>query len=239
MSSQEMQSEHAPDLSALVDGEATASELKVLSKAWGQDESLRRDWHLYQLIGDTLRSDELAQDVAHDRQFLTRLSARLALEPVALAPRPPGVAATEGRVRARSNRWATPMTVAAGFLMVAGALLVVQNNGVWEPDGGARQLVQANASTKAEPGQSTGSEATAVAAVGLASPELASTSGADRSRTDAVRGSTASVYVSNGPMVHDARLERYLQAHKEFGSGAALGLSAGYLRNASFDAPRP
>jgi len=38
-------------------------------------------WHVYQLIGDVMRSEDLAAG-GHDLEFLTRLQAKLVLEPV-------------------------------------------------------------------------------------------------------------------------------------------------------------
>ena len=45
-------------------------------------------WHAYQLIGDVLRSEDLAAEPAADEAFLVALRARLADEPVVLAPQP-------------------------------------------------------------------------------------------------------------------------------------------------------
>jgi sigma-E factor negative regulatory protein RseA len=39
-------------------------------------------------------------------------------------------------------------------------------------------------------------------------------------------------------MVRDARLEELLAAHKEFGGASALQMPSGFLRNATFEAPR-
>jgi sigma-E factor negative regulatory protein RseA len=237
MSSQENEPSQAQGLSALMDGHASAAEAQQLSQAWAQDGRLRQDWHLYQLIGDTLRSEELAQPPAHDRQFMARFSARLALEPVVLAPQalssaglpaalPPELAAA-GR-RASRARWAAPMTVAAGFMLVAGALLVLQNNGVWQDTGGA-SLAQLSTPDTAASGL-----ASSVMPAGQ--PLLAST------RSESATGANPALsptYVVDGRLVRDPALDRYLQAHKEFGAGTALGVSTGYLRNASYDTPQP
>ena len=47
-----------------------------------------RRWHAYHLIGDVLRSDDLASAPGRDAAFLQRLSARLDDEPAVLAPEP-------------------------------------------------------------------------------------------------------------------------------------------------------
>src|SRR5579862_1544718 len=73
-------------LSALADGDATESESARAFHAWREDDDARATWHAYQLIGDVLRSDDLASDPAADQDFLVALRARLAAEPVVLAP---------------------------------------------------------------------------------------------------------------------------------------------------------
>jgi sigma-E factor negative regulatory protein RseA len=44
---------------------------------------------------------------------------------------------------------------------------------------------------------------------------------------------------SDGPqiMIRDPRLDELLAAHKQFGSTSALQMPAGFLRNATFEAP--
>lgn len=107
-------------LSALADGDAQA--VAPACALWRGDADARRSWHAYHLIGDVLRSDQLAQAPARDAAFLERLRARLAHEPVLLAPAAP----------ARAHRWLVPMAAAAGFVAVAGVLVVARLGG---PDG--------------------------------------------------------------------------------------------------------
>ena len=75
-------------LSALADGDATDSEAARAFQAWRDDADARSSWHAYQLIGDVLRSEDLAARPAADESFLVALRARLATEPVVLAPQP-------------------------------------------------------------------------------------------------------------------------------------------------------
>src|ERR1700744_2803595 len=100
-------------LSALADGDATDSEAARAFQAWRDDPDARASWHAYQLIGDVLRSDDLAAEPAAaaaghatrsagslrrgaalpaepaaDAASLAALRARLADEPVVLAPQP-------------------------------------------------------------------------------------------------------------------------------------------------------
>ena len=72
-------------LSALVDGQARPDELSQILQAWKGDADTRAAWRDYQFVGDVMRSAELAQGTDSDR-FLHNFRARLADEPVVLAP---------------------------------------------------------------------------------------------------------------------------------------------------------
>lgn len=65
-------------LSALVDGELTGTELEQ-ALAVAEDAQGQRNWQLYHLVGDVLRSPDLAHH--SQRDVLTGLRARLAQEP--------------------------------------------------------------------------------------------------------------------------------------------------------------
>jgi sigma-E factor negative regulatory protein RseA len=106
-------------LSTLLDGEGLPDAAEELSRRWRVDEALRADWHVYHVIGDVLRSEELAGSVRRDAAFLQALRVRLAHEPVPLAPAP--VVAP-----ARPRRWLAPAAAAAGFVLVGAAVLVLQ-----------------------------------------------------------------------------------------------------------------
>lgn len=121
-------------LSALADGDADAAQAGC--ELWRQDAEARRTWHAYHLIGDVLRSDELAGDPARDTAFLARLRGRLAAEPVPLAPTPAASKAADGW----RSRWLLPVAAAAGFVVVAGVLVVTRLAG---PAGGIGEPVLA------------------------------------------------------------------------------------------------
>jgi sigma-E factor negative regulatory protein RseA len=109
-------------LSALMDGEG--SEADLACNAWRDDAGVRADWHAYHLIGELMRSDDVRCSPRRDSRFLGRLRERLADEPVVLAPAATPAAVT-GRVAAR-RAWAAPAAVAAGFVAVAGVLMVTR-----------------------------------------------------------------------------------------------------------------
>lgn len=170
-------------LSALMDGELAPGELAGVCAAWQQDSGARACWHAYHLIGDVLRSDDLAAPAPRDEHFLQLLRSRLVLEPVPEAPAPwvaavlpaePGAASLPSRRRAAGwwsggGRLLAPTAVAAGFMLVAGGLVV---NKLMQP-------------------------APAVA------PQLAQSAPA------------------GDALVRDARLDRYLAAHRSLGSSLA------------------
>lgn len=110
-------------MSALTDGEADAAEVARGCVAWAAaDDAARRSWYAYQLIGDVLRSEDLAAKPARDLAFLDRLRLSLDAEPAILAPQPvPGVAA---RPAARRRAWVVPAALAAGVMALASVLVV-------------------------------------------------------------------------------------------------------------------
>jgi len=106
-------------LSAMIDGEADAAEFSRGCAAWGgADAHTRQGWHAYHLIGDVLRSDDLASPPGHDRAFMQRLNARLDSEPAVLAPEPLPVTPK------RRPAWAVPAAMAAGVMALATVLVV-------------------------------------------------------------------------------------------------------------------
>ncbi|MCZ2291620.1 MAG: sigma-E factor negative regulatory protein [Burkholderiales bacterium] len=109
-------------LSGLVDGECASADLEDTCSRWARDKELQRDWRMYHLIGDVLRSEELGAAATGDGAFLTALRPRLAAQPTPLAPAP----------LPRRRRPATPSGRSIWPLMVAGlAGVVVTGSAVW------------------------------------------------------------------------------------------------------------
>jgi sigma-E factor negative regulatory protein RseA len=210
------------DLSALTDGELDSTACMRACAAWRDDVAARDTWHVYQLIGDVLRSDDLASTRGHDAGFLTALHARLANEPSVLAPEPllhvgtpAGAAPVRRTVNAgRSSRWSwmAPSAVAAGFVLVAGALVVTRAP---LPGGGAFE------------------SALARIGVGGTTPQVVSTPTLAASETSLEQPAV----VINGRMLRDAKLESYLKAHQQFAGTTVLGVPSGFLRNAAAEVP--
>ena len=123
-------------MSALADGEASPEECSRGLSAWAESGSVARErWHAYQLIGDVLRSGDLAHPADLDRDFMARLTARLDAEPA------PTAAIVDLTVR-RRPRWVVPAGLAAGVLALGTALLVLHDS-TPGPSGGARLLAAA------------------------------------------------------------------------------------------------
>ena len=205
-------------LSALADGDATDSEAARAFQAWRDDADARASWHAYQLIGDVLRSDDLAAEPAADESFLVALRARLADEPVVLAPQPrieaepvPAAAnASAAGVRSR-GRWQGPVAMAAGFLVVIGGLNVVRpfNHGTAVP--------LASATT-------------------ASGPVLASTTSINNSGVVATSLQTAPQTPAQSKAAAD-QLAPYLAAHRQSSMSGPFQMPGSDLRNASLVQP--
>jgi sigma-E factor negative regulatory protein RseA len=130
-------------ISAAADGDADALDraLRVLRDGDADAAArLRGDWHAYHLIGDVLRSSDLAASPRRDAVFLAGLRGRLAAEPVVLAP-----AALPAPAR-RGARWRLPAAAvasAAGVAVVAGVLVMARGGDVPGAPGAAVPLAAA------------------------------------------------------------------------------------------------
>lgn len=99
-------------VSALADGQLDPGDAPRALQALARDPQARERWEAYHLIGDVLRSPELARP-APSSDFMQRLSQRLADEPI-----PGRVAADASRAHAANDarfRW----KLAAGLASVA------------------------------------------------------------------------------------------------------------------------
>ncbi|VUZ26817.1 Uncharacterised protein [uncultured Comamonas sp.] len=189
-------------LSALVDGELTGIELEQ-ALAVAEDAQGQRNWQLYHLVGDVLRSPDLAHH--SQRDVLTGLRARLAQEPPLQSTQEtalqlaPGVleqvqapaAVRDQAANASVFRW----KLAAGFASIAAVAAVgwqVMALQAAAPVGGA-QLAQ--------------NAAPAVVAVA-----------ADDGRT---------------VMLRDPNLDALLALHEQYANRPGLQVPADFLRNAS------
>jgi sigma-E factor negative regulatory protein RseA len=208
-------------LSALVDGELDDRAVAQACAHWRESAESRAAWHSYHLIGDVLRSDDLANDAARDTRFMAALRARLANEPVVLAPQSVATARLDIHAEAahpphgaaRRWSWMTPTAVAAGFVAVAGVLTLTRTSDVLPDRSPAAGLAQATPA--------------------VARPVLASSVLDGSSSPSATEPPT---FIASGELIRDARLDRYLAAHQQFAGSTALGVPSSFLRNATAEA---
>lgn len=195
-------------LSALADGQLHGDELSDALAYTAHTEG-HATWQLYHLVGDVLRSPDLAHPSSPD--FMARLRDELAKEsPSAFTETQARVTvvapAMEGAANASVFRW----KMVAGFASLAAVAAIGWTSlealqGPGRTGGG--QLVLA-------PQSSPGSNGAVAPVVAVA---------------DADGGTQV--------MLRDPRLDELLAAHKQFGSTTALQMPAGFLRNATFETP--
>lgn len=203
-------------ISALADGQLRGDELASAVRLAASDAEARATWHVYHLVGDVLRSQDLAC-ASTDAAFMARLSARLAHEPMdapeAALPAPVAVDAVV--------RPALPAANDAGFRwkMVAGLASVVAVTAVgWT----SFSAIQAGDGARLASATAPSTPAAAPVA-GVAQPAQVQ----------------QQVNVAGTPqiMLRDPRLDELMSAHRQFGDASALQMPAGFLRNATFEAP--
>lgn len=198
-------------LSALADGELPAGEAAAAVRLWAAEASLRSQWRDHQVIGDALRSGELAGR-GDEAGFLSSLRERLALEPVVLAPTaqastsaatsPDRKPVSAGLRPQRRTRWAGGAAIAAGFAAVAGVLLSL-GNPVSDAPGGA---TLAGASPVLAP----------------ATPQVVAVDWAPGAAGGAATSPAAGGTL--GPMIRDPRLDAYLEAHRQLVPGSWMAI---------------
>lgn len=200
--------------SALADGEASERELDAALAACRdgrtRDASLRA-WHAYHLIGDALRSSDLAVEQARDHRLLAAVRGRLATEPVVLAPATTTRAAARAGVR-RWRTWSGSAAVAAGVGVVGVMVWLTQS---------PTALDTSATLSRASPPSMTAPVTAPTLVSDLPAPGALGTAAGARAPIVAA-GS------SGGPMLRDARIDDYLAAHRQLGAGRPLGTPAGY-----------
>jgi sigma-E factor negative regulatory protein RseA len=175
-------------LSSLADGEADTVEQARCIALWDSRSDLRERWHQYQVIGDVMRSSELARGADDDAAFLKAFRGRLAQEPARIGQDDP-------RSVAATPPWLAPLAVAAGVAAVALTL-----SSLW-PVSAPQQVDVASTTSPKSP-------ASAVAS--SIQPQ---------------------VKMVNGQLIRDARLDRYLAAHRQGANGAALQMPGAVVRS--------
>jgi sigma-E factor negative regulatory protein RseA len=190
---------------------------QALEKVAGTEQA-REHWHTYHVLGDVLRSGDLAPR-AGDAAFLSRLQERLQGEVamrltlvddfLTVLPASQGASsASDSRKIAAANDAYVPWKWVAGL-----ASLVVLVVASWNVVGDNQALSSERQLAQADPTAATA--ATATSAV------LAETSN------------------DGQVMIRDPRLDRLLQAHRQSGGQSALQVPSGFLRSATFEVSMP
>jgi sigma-E factor negative regulatory protein RseA len=200
-------------LSALVDGRLNGDDFAAALRHLGSDDGAVAQWHAYHLIGDVMRSPDLA-DARGDMAFLKRLEARLANEPVpALAPLAYAAPVVASTLRPAANGDVFRWKIAAGFASLAAvAAISWQSLQLQSPmqAGSAAMLAQATGAN--------------VQSNGLEQVRAEITSAAEGTRSSP----------GNPPvMLRNPQLDELLAAHNRAVGGAALQSQVRLLRNVS------
>ncbi|KGH32182.1 anti-sigma factor [Comamonas testosteroni] len=246
-------------LSALVDGEASSVQMQAVLSYAESDEG-QQSWAMYHLIGDVLRSPELAHHSQHD--ILSRVRAHMEREPIR-GIHLPGVTAdaasslglggleqiTEAQERGQAQgngatvvglpaRQAANASVfrwkmAAGFASVAAVAAV--GWGVMLAGSGGLYGRQGGAQLAALSPNAVVAVAPA-ASLGLSQPVSGGEETAMPLGSEAQSSTVVAVAGPNGQtvMLRDPRLDELLASHPQQSSAPNLQMPASFLRNASF-----
>lgn len=200
-------------LSALVDGECPQGQWPALVGERPAGAELHEDWAHFHLIGDALRSGTAATRPASPA-FAAAVMARLAAEQAAPVQSVVPVQAVPVAVvtaPSSANDAVFRWKMLAGVASLAAVVAVAWQLTV-APSGGL-------------PGS-------------LSGPQLASTTPADPQAVPVAVGRDIVVSTGAGVLVRDPELEAFIAAHRQSGGMSALQMPAGFLRNATFEAPQ-
>ena len=164
---QDLNQSQKEQLSALADGQLAGEDIGAALEFAGSDEG-RQTWQLYQLVGDVLRSPELAHHAQHD--VLSGVRAELARAPRLQTAQLETIVPARAPDRAANGavfRW----KVAAGVASVAAVAAFGWSSLHTASDHGM-QLVQADAPEQSVPGEMLAMQAGPGAPIMLRDPRL-------------------------------------------------------------------
>jgi sigma-E factor negative regulatory protein RseA len=206
--------------SALVDGEAADHEIDALLVAFGAEHDMRARWHRYQVIGDVLRGSAPAVTAVPAGDFLAKLRTRLDAERPDWQPAPAPVPRPQSAVvplqadlaaRPSANDAVFRWKMVAGFASLAAVMAVSWGViGSPAPSGAGSQLARSDSAAPAPVAE----------AVATPTPQP-----------------LVVVSTGQGPVIRDPQLEALMAEHRQHAGMSALQMPAGFLRNATFDAP--
>ena len=192
-------------ISSLIDGRVPAEDREFTFDSLLQDPQAVQTWHIYQVVGDVMRSPELAP-CRDDFAFLERLQQRLAQEPDGVRSdsveagfgnegHAPGVPAQRYQIASNASVFRWKALAGVSFAAFLGVVV----SAVWM-----------------QSGQRNG-------------PEVASVSPSVSLPLAVVSEA------GTGPMLRDPQLDELMAAHRQLGGHSALQVPAGFLRNATYE----
>lgn len=124
-------------LSALADDQVQGDDFANAMLEIAMNDQLNQSWHVYQIIGDVMRSDELAP-TSHELRFWDRLEATLEAEKELITPSIFKIAPIAAK-QTSANEWSVRKKWVSGASFSAIVALVVV--GAWQMEEGASQWV--------------------------------------------------------------------------------------------------
>lgn len=214
-------------LSALADGQLQGEEF-TQAMHWACTTQGQATWVTYHVIGDALRSAELAQHGHSD--ILTGIRARLAQETPPLQPLPTAVLeqiavpAQTQAANASLFRW----KMAAGFASLAAVSAIGWHVALHELSGNSSTAARATlAVAQPNPAPLLAHLPAPPAPLNPLNPPAPQFAGAQQPPT-------ATLSHNSSVMLRDPRLDELMAAHKQYGATTTLQMPAGFLRNANF-----
>ena len=194
-----------------MDGQLSGAQAAMAVQSMASAEA-RECWHVYHLVGDVLRSTDLAA-CGHDTAFVARLAARLQHETSAFEALPAlAKPAMLDVARPAANDGVFRWKLVAGLASFAAVAAIG-----W----GALGSIGPQPGAGAQLARSAAPAVGTTQVMALAAPVSAASQAADMAPV----------------MLRDARLDELLAAHRQTVGASALGNAAGFLRNATFEGP--
>lgn len=206
--------------SALMDGSLAPAELDELFSEPLDADAFER-WDTYRVVGDALKGEAALLGRVPAAEFLRGFQARLAADGEAVQPEPRVQVSVAQTSIAREKRGTAANDGSFRWKMIAMAASV---SAVMAVSWGVLGLGGSGAAPVGGPVMASGAPGSG--GVVVASPA------APVSRDGAVVVNTP-----QGPLIRDARLEALMAEHRQYGGMSALQMPAGFLRNATYDAP--
>ena len=207
------------NISAMLDGEMSDAELNLVFKQLRSDQDADA-WDTYHLIGDVLRSDDLATPMSPD--FLQRFAKEFDAEPVILMPSAHIKSTSEPSMSRGARQYLR------SYLAVASATAAAVFAFVFAPQ--LSHFGQNNFSTQISQGASSNSKVQLVSASSSSESSMVAVAD-DKSMSNANVASRTADDDASVDMVRDPRIDSYLIAHQRF--SPAISNAAQYVTPAN------